>query len=94
MIAALRLRFPLWSRIAGAALLASFILGQVLAIQPPGPITAAIVQAASMTCPAALPSSREIQIGDAARTLDRMVLIRMLEEIDGRSGCGRKIAAG
>ena len=94
MIAALRLRVPLWARSVAAALLASFILGRVLAHQPTGPITAAIVQLASMSCPAALPSSREIQIGDAARTLDRMVLIRMLEEIDGRSGCGRKIAAG
>ena len=94
MIASLRHRFPLWARIAAVALLASFILGRALASLQPGPITAAIVQAASMTCPAALPSSREIQIGDAARTLDRMVLIRMLEEIDGRSGCGRKIAAG
>jgi len=94
MIAALRLKVPLWARSVAAALLASFILRQVLAIQPPGLITAAIMQLASMTCPAALPSSREIRIGEGARTFDRMVLIRMLEAIDGRDRCGRNAAAG
>ena len=89
-----RFRFPLWARIAGVALLVSFILGQTLASLQPGPITTAIVQLVSMTCPAVLPSSREIRIGDAARALDRLVMIRVLEAIDENSGCGRKSVVG
>ena len=89
MIAWLR-RVPLWARMAAVALSASFGLGRALAVQPPGQFTAAILHTASMTCPAALPCSRSIQLADGARTLDRMVLAKTLEAVDARDRCGRK----
>ncbi len=82
-------RFPLWARWTGIALAASIGLGRWLASQPPGPITAAILQAVEARCPAALPSSRSIQIADGAQTLDRLIMAIALEALDGRDRCGR-----
>ena len=56
-------------------------------------MTAAILRKAATTCPSALPSSREIRIVDGARTLDRMVLAKILEEVDGLDRCGRNVVA-
>lgn len=93
MIKQIRRRVPLWARMVAIALSASLGLGRALASQPPGQMTAAILRKAATTCPSALPSSREIRIVDGARTLDRMVLAKILEEVDGLDRCGRNVVA-
>ena len=93
MIARLR-RVPLWARSVVIALAIAFALGRTLAFQPPGQFTAAILRTTTMTCPTALPISREIRIVDGARTLDRLTMAKFLEAIDGRDRCGRNVPVG
>ncbi|NCP22853.1 MAG: hypothetical protein GW854_01750 [Erythrobacter sp.] len=84
---------PLWLRVAVCAIVLANIVGRMLACQPPGQFTAAILRTAAMSCPAALPSYRSIQIADGAHTIDRMVTAALLEAFDGRDRCGRNTEA-
>ncbi len=84
---------PLWLRVAVCAIVLANIVGRMLACQSPGQLTAAILRTAAMSCPAALPSSQPIQIGDGAHTIDRMVTATLLEAIDDRDRCGRNAEA-